>query len=106
MKRSAQPEPAPPEPEPVAEVAEPAAPVVAEPVPMGGVLSALASFQPSAETANYAASMGRITGTMLTHVRDRVSEAVNMLEQIKFDAAVANDIDGVEFVNNLITTLN
>jgi hypothetical protein len=82
---------------------EPAAPVVTnEPV---GVLTTLKSFRPSAGTATHSAGLGRHADTMVEHVRDRVSEAVHMLQQIAVDAACANDLDGVDLLNNLMTKL-
>jgi hypothetical protein len=91
-----------PAPEPMAEVAEPAP----EPAPVGGVLSALASFSPSAETANYAASMGRKTSVMVSHVRDRLDEAAHMLGQLAFDATMADDVDGAVFINAMIERIS
>jgi hypothetical protein len=95
------PTPAPPieaEPDPAA-VADPA------PAPVVGVLTALREFWPSPETKAFSASMARNASVMLNHVRDRVSEALHMLEQLKFDAERASDTGGVEFVTNLIARL-
>src|SRR5260221_2920011 len=83
---------------------EPVAP--AEPAPAVGVLTALSEFQTSTETATYAATMGRKTSVMNSHVRDRVSEAVNMLQQIAVDAAEAQSANDVAAVSAMIAKLN
>jgi len=70
----------------------------APPAPQSGALTLLAEFQPDKEHRTLSASMGRNVDTEIDQVRAHLTEAVNVLRRIVFDAHKANQL---QFVPNV-----